>query len=332
MMNNLPHFSKHLLDVDQLSLDVFTENGRFPLIRNISFTLSEGEVLGIVGESGSGKSVTCLSLTKLLSEPPIFYREGAVWFTSVNLWEIPLPRLRKIRGSEIAFIFQEAFSALNPVLSVGKQVEEILRLHANMNKKQAYQQTIELFRQTGIPSPEVRYQNYPHQLSGGLQQRVMIALALAGNPRLLIADEPTTALDVTIQVQIINLLKKLQKERNMSVIFVSHDMGLIAEICDKVLVMYAGEMVEYAPAIHLFEKPTHPYTQLLLKTIPRLDARRGQFQEIPGQVPSPANYPSGCKFHPRCPFSDATCRQQSPPTFEIPENHFHRCWHPQPPK
>jgi oligopeptide/dipeptide ABC transporter ATP-binding protein len=317
-----------LLTVKNLSLDVLSEQGRFPLIRNISFSVRQGKVLGIVGESGSGKTVTCLSLTRLLPQPPIYYLTGEVLFEGQDLWKISQEDLRHIRGSGIANIFQEALSALNPVISVGKQVSEVLTIHTGISKKEAHDRTIELFQQVGIPSPEVRFQHYPHQLSGGLQQRAMIAMALAGNPRLLIADEPTTALDVTIQVQIIELLRRLQRERNMSIIFISHDLGLISELCDDVLVMYAGEMIEYSSLEELFAHPAHPYTHLLLNSIPRLDRERGKLIEIPGQVPSPANYPSGCKFHPRCPYAREKCNLESPITFNTGEFHQHRCWFP----
>ncbi len=319
---------KNLLAVRNLSLDVLSEEGRHPLIRNIAFTVKQSKVLGIVGESGSGKTVTCLSLTRLLPQPPIYYLKGDVQFEEENLWEMSRDSLRRIRGSGISYIFQEALSALNPVLTVGNQVSEVLIIHQGIRKEEADQQTIELFHQVGIPSPEVRFQHYPHQLSGGLQQRVMIAMALAGNPRLLIADEPTTALDVTIQVQIIELLKQLQRERNMSIIFISHDLGLISEICDDVLVMYAGEMIEYTSLEQLFAHPVHPYTHLLLNSIPRLDRKRGQLTEIPGQVPSPANYPSGCKFHPRCPYAREKCTRESPPVSKLENLHQHRCWFP----
>jgi oligopeptide/dipeptide ABC transporter ATP-binding protein len=318
-----------ILKIENLNLQVLTENGRFPLIENVSFSVESGEVLGIVGESGSGKTVTCMSLTKLLPQPPIYYKSGSVLFNGENLWEMPAQRLREIRSSGISIIFQEALSALNPVIKVGKQVEEVLWLRRNLPKQEAYRETITLFKQVGIPSPEIRYQHYPHQLSGGLQQRVMIAMALAGNPGLLIADEPTTALDVTVQAQVMELLIQLQRQRKMSIIFINHDLGLIAEICDKVLVMYAGEIVERAPVAQLFDSPAHPYTQLLLKSIPQLTAERGKLTEIPGQVPSPGKYPSGCKFHPRCPFSDEKCVRESPPAFKLTEQHFHRCWHPQ---
>jgi len=252
----------NLLTVRNLSLDVLSEEGRHPLIRNISFSVQQGKVLGIVGESGSGKTVSCLSLTRLLPQPPVYYLNGEVLFKQQNLWELSRDSLRQIRGSGISYVFQEALSGLNPVLTVGNQVSEVLTIHEGIRKEKADRGTIELFHQVGIPSPEVRFQNYPHQLSGGLQQRVMIAMALAGNPSLLIADEPTTALDVTIQVQIIELLKKLQRERNMSIIFISHDLGLISEICNEVLVMYAGEMIEYTSLDQLFARPVHPYTAM----------------------------------------------------------------------
>ncbi len=320
--------SQNLLQVRDLSLDVLTEQGRFPLVQNISFDLEAGKVLGIVGESGSGKTVTCMGLTRLLPEPPIYYREGEVWLNGQDLWKLPPDQIIKKRGSEIGIIFQEALSALNPVIRVGKQVEEVLRHHFDLSKSEAYQEAIELFNQVGIPSPEIRYNHYPHQLSGGLQQRIMIAMALAGDPHLLIADEPTTALDVTIQVQIMELLKNLQRQREMAIIFVSHDLGLIAELCDHVLVMYAGEIVEYGGVHEIFDSPAHPYTQLLIRTIPRIQSERGKFVEIPGQVPSPANYPEGCRFHPRCPFADGKCKEEAPDVFILNPSHRYRCWHP----
>ncbi|GAB4375840.1 MAG: ABC transporter ATP-binding protein [Calditrichia bacterium] len=317
-----------LLSVKNLSLDLMTEAGRYPLIRKISFDVKEGQVLGIVGESGSGKTVTCLSLTRLLPEPPILYREGQVVFDGVDLWRLSEKELRSVRTAGISIIFQDALNALNPVIKVGKQVSEVLQAQQDISRTEAYRQTVALFQQVGIPLPEVRYHHFPHQLSGGLQQRVMIAMAIAGNPRLLIADEPTTALDVTIQVQIIELLKDLGRKKGMSIIFINHDLGLIAEMCDEVLVMYGGEIVEYAPVNRLFENPVHPYTRLLMESIPRLDISRGKLKQIPGQPPAPEQYPTGCKFHPRCPFADEKCQRESPPKFSIAPNHYHRCWHP----
>ncbi len=322
------HKNNQLLIVKNLSLDVLNEKGKFPLIRNVSFTVHTGETLGIVGESGSGKTVTCLSLTKLLPQPPIYYREGEVIFNGEDIWQWPVSRLQQVRGTGMSIVFQEAFSSLNPVIKVGQQVSEVFQIHFGLNKKQAREQTIALFRQVGIPNPEARYNHYPHQLSGGLQQRVMIAMALAGNPSLLIADEPTTALDVTIQVQIIELLKTLKKNRQMAIIFINHDLGLIAEMCDRVLVMYAGEIVEAAPIRNLFNNPIHPYTQLLMNSVPQIRLPRGEFIEIPGNMPSPAEYPTGCAFHPRCPFASLQCQEKHPDLTLFNSNHTYRCWHP----
>jgi peptide/nickel transport system ATP-binding protein len=318
-----------ILEAINLNLDINTEQGQFPLLQDASFKLKKGEVLGIVGESGSGKTITCLSITKLLTHPPFIYKNGKVLFINKNIWELSLSELRKIRGKDICYIFQEAQNALNPVVSVGKQVSEILELHQKCTKSEAKNRTLQIFVDVGIPLPDIRYKHFPHQLSGGLQQRVMIAMALAGDPQLLIADEPTTALDVTIQIQIIDLLKRLKARRNMSIIFVSHDLGIIAEICDRVLVMYAGQIIEKAPVNTLFYSPLHPYTVALLNTIPRLNGERGQFKEIPGRVPSPSNYPNGCKFHPRCPFAQKKCEEQNPPIFLNSNDHEYRCWYPQ---
>lgn len=318
-----------LLRVNRLSLDVLIEGKKYSLIKQVSFEVKKGEVVGIVGESGSGKTVTCLSLIKLLHQPPFFYRSGQVLFLGKDLWTLPEIDLRKIRGSKISFIFQEAFNALNPVIKAGTQVAEIFRIHGNLSKKEAREKTLALFRTISIHSPEIRYNSYPHQLSGGLQQRVMIAMALAGNPDLLIADEPTTALDVTIQVEIMEELKKLKRQQNMATIFINHDLGLIAELCDRVIVMYAGEVLEEAPVGELFAHPVHPYTQMLLKSVPRLGKPKGELVEITGQVPSPKEYPAGCIFSPRCPYTDEICFKQPPVRKSASQQHFYKCWHPQ---
>ncbi len=324
-----PDKTSTVLRARHLRLDVLTENAIHQLVHDITFEVNRGEVLGIVGESGSGKTVTCMSLTRLLPQPPFIYHSGEVLFEDQNIWSLPESKLRKIRGTGIGVIFQEAMSALNPVLTVGDQVAEIFRIHRGMDRKSSLDQTVQLFVQVGIPSPEVRLRHYPHQLSGGLQQRVMIAMALAGNPHLLIADEPTTALDVTIQVQILELLKGLQKQGKMAIIFISHDLGLIAEMCDRVLVMYAGEIVEQSPVQELFSRATHPYTRLLIQTIPHLGKKRGKLQEIPGQVPFPANFPDGCRFHPRCPQAREKCRGESPGITHQNDKHSYRCWYPE---
>ncbi len=315
-----------ILSAVDLHLNFQTETGTTPVLRGVSFDLYSGESLGIVGESGSGKTVTCLSLLKLLPSPPADYRRGEVHFHGLDLQRAGEAELRKVRGGEIAFIFQEAMSALNPVLTIGDQVQESLLIHTGMSKPEAKAEVVRLFEQVGIPDAGQRYAQYPHQLSGGLQQRVMIAMALACRPEVVIADEPTTALDVTIQVQIVELLKELQQDRGMSLIFISHDLGVIAEICQRVLVMYAGQIVESGPAADIFDHPQHPYTQQLIRTIPRLDSPRGSFEPIAGQIPSPENLPGGCAFHPRCAMVMDICRKETPrllrqsPLCEV------RCW------
>jgi len=309
-----------ILQARSLRLDIRSENGTLPILRDVSFDLRPGEALGIVGESGSGKTVTCLSLLRLLPSPPALYRSGSVLFRGEDLWQASEKALQTIRGRRIAMIFQEALSALNPVLKAGEQAAEPLTLHSGKTRREAQQEVLELFARVGIPDPERRFQQYPHQLSGGLQQRVMIAMALACRPEILIADEPTTALDVTIQVQILDLLKNLQRESGMSMIFISHDLGVIAETCQRVLVMYAGQIVESASIEQIFASPQHPYTRLLLQTIPGLDKPRGVLSPIPGQIPSPGALP------PRCPEAAERCQLDPPPPISLPSGQEVRCW------
>jgi oligopeptide/dipeptide ABC transporter ATP-binding protein len=327
-MNNAE--DKTILTAQHLTLDINIDNKRYPLIEDVSFKVKEGEVLGIVGESGSGKTITCLSLVKLLTTPPFIYRNGSILFENKDLWSLSRIELQKIRGKRISFIFQEAVSALNPVIKIGKQVSEVLYIHNSLNKKDARKKTIELLQMVGIPSPETRFDNYPHQLSGGLQQRVLIAMALASKPSLLIADEPTTALDVTVQIQIMEELKRLQIENRMAIIFINHDLGLVAELCDQVVIMYAGEIIEEATVRDLFQNPIHPYTQMLLKSIPKINQTRGYLTEIPGQVPSPKEYPQGCKFSLRCPYVQEKCVQIKPEWQKFTNGHPYRCWYPPP--
>ena len=321
------HNHSPLLSVQHLCVNMQSENGLLSIIRDVSFDVYPGETIGIVGESGSGKTVTCLSLLRLITSPPAVYQGGKVFFRERDLWQASEKELLSIRGRHIAVIFQEALSALNPVIKVGVQVAEVLMYHEGQSKSVARENVLKLFDRVGIPAAEERFEQYPHQLSGGLQQRVMIAMALACRPALLIADEPTTALDVTIQVQILELLKELQQEHRMSMIFISHDLGVIAEMCQRVLVMYAGQVVESGRIESIFGSPRHPYTRLLLKTIPDVNKPRGEFIPIPGQIPSPGNLPPGCAFHPRCPEADATCPLREPPLARFPDNHPVRCWH-----
>ncbi|RMG64494.1 MAG: ABC transporter ATP-binding protein [Calditrichaeota bacterium] len=315
-----------ILEVQGLTVDIASEAGSFPVVRSLDLALFPGETLGLVGESGSGKTLTCLSLTRLLPSPPARYQSGRVLFQGNDLWQMDEPALTRIRGRHIAMIFQEAQSALNPVLTAGEQVREVLSRHFGLPEAEGRRRVLALFSQVGISDPERRYHQYPHQLSGGLQQRVMIAMALAGEPEVLIADEPTTALDVTIQAQILELIQQIQRQRQMSVLFVTHDLGVVAELCNRVLVLYAGREVESGPVEQIFREPRHPYTRMLLDTVPDLSKPRGRFQPIPGQVPSPAYLPGGCAFHPRCPEADDTCRRLEPPIETLSPGRRVSCW------
>jgi len=321
----LTNYQKPVLRVKELNVDITTELGTFKVLRDISFDLYPGETLGIVGESGSGKTVTCLSLLKLLTTPPVVYRSGVVEYRGKDLWKMAESELKNIRGRNIAIIFQEVLSALNPVIKVGEQIGEVFTNHFGLTKRESEKRVTMLLEKVGIPDPSKRYHQYLHQLSGGLQQRIMFAMALAGDPSVLIADEPTTALDVTIQLQILELLKELQRDSGMSIIFISHDLGVIAEVCQRVIVMYAGSIVETGTVNEIFSNPQHPYTRLLLQTIPGLEKQRGEFIPIAGQVPSLHNVPAGCSFHPRCPEVFQKCLDE-PHLSRINSGQFVSCW------
>ena len=324
-----------LLSVEDLSVAFDTYAGEIKAVDQISFQVFPGEAVGIVGESGCGKSVTAYSLMKLIATPPGRYAQGKIFFEGTDLLQQPESTMRKIRGNAISMIFQDAMTALNPVLTIGRQITETLQLHQKLNKSQATARSAELLRQVGIPEPEQRLKNYPHEFSGGMRQRAMIAMALACNPQLLIADEPTTALDVTIQAQIIDLMKDLQAQLNTAIILISHDLGIIAGLCSRVLVMYAGKIVEAGPAQDIFRNPQHPYTQGLLKSVPRLDVRQEkQLIGIDGQPPDLLRPPTGCSFHPRCPQAMHICLEQYPATTLISSAHTVKCWlqHPLAPK
>ncbi len=290
--------------------------------------MHEGETLGIVGESGSGKTVTALSILRLIPSPPGKIECGEIIFENKNLLHLSREDMRRIRGSKISMIFQEPMTSLNPVFRVGEQISEVIRLHQGLSKKDALNKSIEMLRLVGIPSPQKRVFDYPHQMSGGMRQRVMIAMALSCRPKLMIADEPTTALDVTIQAQILNLMQKLKEEIRTSVILITHNMGVIAETAQKVIVMYAGKIMEYGPVEDVFEKPRHPYTENLLESIPRLDqiGTKKRLKVIPGIVPSLFNLPVGCRFNDRCSKSFAICSEEEPPLFLIGTDHYSRCW------
>ncbi len=301
--------SANLLDVKNLGI---TFNGTATAAEGVTFSIAPQETLGLVGESGCGKSVCSLSILRLLTCPPAQIVSGEIWFEGNNLLKLREPEMRAIRGNKIAMVFQEPMTAFNPVYTVGYQVCEALHAHRTLSRKDAEELCVSMFTKVGIPSPRERIDAYPHQLSGGLRQRVMIAMALILKPTLLIADEPTTALDVTIQAQILELLKNLQREFRMAMLLISHDMGVIAQMADRVAVMYAGRIVETATTKEIFASPKHPYTQALLESIPRLGQNKTRLITIPGNVPSAANRPPGCAFHPRCPLKEKCCEEIVP--------------------
>jgi len=313
-----------LLEIRDLVTEFSTEHGVLRAVDGVSFEIPQGKTLGVVGESGCGKSVTALSVMRLIASPPGRIAQGEIRYAGKNLLALPEPEMRAIRGNKISMIFQEPMTSLNPVFTVGEQVAEAVRLHQGKNRRQAMKAAADMFRLVGIPSPDDRVHNYPHQMSGGMRQRVMIAMALACKPDLLIADEPTTALDVTIQAQILDLLRSLQQELGMSVMLITHDLGVVAETCEEVVVMYAGRVVERAQTATLFAQPRHHYTIGLLRSVPRpsedhpyrgglpSDGERPRLQEIKGMVPSLHELPVGCKFQDRCPAVAGRCRQEEP--------------------
>ena len=319
-----------LLRVNDLQTYFFTPEGVVKAVDRVSFDLPKGRTLGILGESGCGKSVTALSIMRLIADPPGRIIGGSIHFENDDLLELPLAKMRTIRGNQISMIFQEPMTSLNPVYTVGDQIGEVYVTHRGLSEREAFDQTVEILRLVGIPAPEQRVHEYPHQLSGGMRQRVMIAMAMACRPKLLIADEPTTALDVTIQAQILDLMLELQEEFGMAIMMITHDLGVISEVSDRVVVMYAGEVVEYCPIDVLFVNPLHPYTKGLILSIPRLGVKFTQgkepLHEIPGIVPNLIRLPAGCLFAPRCERVIDTCRKERPPLFVVGEDHGARCW------
>jgi oligopeptide/dipeptide ABC transporter ATP-binding protein len=314
-----------LLSVRNLTTVFQTGKGQVTAVDDVSFDLGRSEVLGIVGESGSGKSVTALSILGLLQTPPGRVAGGQVLFEGQDLLKLSESRMQAIRGSDISMIFQEPMTSLNPVFTVGDQVMETIRVHEKLGPKAARDRAIEMLVKVGIPSPERRIDDYPHQLSGGMRQRVMIAMALACSPKLLLADEPTTALDVTIQAQILDLLRQLQAEMNMAVIVITHNMGVVAEFADRVIVMYAGQIVEQASVDDTFYRPGHPYTEGLLRSIPDLEVERRRLHAIPGTMPSPFALPPGCRFQARCPDARPPCGERVPALIDLADGRFARC-------
>jgi peptide/nickel transport system ATP-binding protein/oligopeptide transport system ATP-binding protein len=314
-----------LLEVDNLTTAFKTERGEITAIEEVSFSLDQGEILGIVGESGSGKSVTALTIMGLLPRPPARIVAGEVRFAGDVLTQLTESRLQKIRGSGIAMVFQEPMTSLNPVFSIGEQLMETLRAHERLSPRAQRDRAVEMLDKVGIPSPALRLADYPHQLSGGQRQRVMIAIALACRPRLLIADEPTTALDVTIQAQILDLLMDLRDELGMAIMIITHNMGVIAQTADRVMVMYAGRVVEEAPVSRIFDRPSHPYTRGLLDCVPSLEQDKQRLVAIPGTLPDPARRPPGCRYAPRCPLRIEACGAAIPALIGIETGHNAAC-------
>jgi len=322
-----------ILEVDALQTHFFAPDGVVRAVDGVSYAVHKGETLGVVGESGCGKSVTALSILRLIANPPGRIVGGAIRLEGRNLLDLSEAEMEQIRGNDISMIFQEPMTSLNPLLTVGRQISEAVILHQGLSQRDAVERTVEMLRRVHIPEPEQRIRAYPHQLSGGMRQRVMIAMALSCNPKVLIADEPTTALDVTIQAQILDLMRELQDTLGTAIILITHDMGVVAETADRVVVMYAGRKVEEAAVDDLFTRPGHPYTRGLLGSIPDIEAaarsnpRRTRLTEIKGIVPSLAHLPQGCSFAPRCAFATDECRTAYPPLRRHRPGHFVACWH-----
>jgi len=316
---------KELLKVKNLKTYFFTHEGTVKAVNNISLKINQGETLGLVGESGCGKSVTALSIMRLIPHPPGKIVNGEIYFEGKNLLKLDEKKMRKIRGKKISMIFQEPMTSLDPVFTIGHEIMESIQLHQGLKKKEAREKAIEALKIVKMPDAEKRINNYPHELSGGMRQRAMIAMALSCNPTLLIADEPTTALDVTIQAQILRLINELKEKFGASVMLITHDLGVIAEMCDSVAVMYAGHIVEYTDIDTLFRNPLHPYTKGLNKSIPRLDVEVEHLDTIKGLVPNLLDIPSGCPFHPRCDFRLKKCAKEMPELIEVENHHLVKC-------
>ena len=316
-----------ILQIENLKTSFMTSNGEVQAVRGVSFSVGKGEIVGLVGESGSGKSVTSMSILKLLADTARI-KDGKILFEGEDLTQYSKAQMRKIRGGKISMIFQDPMSSLNPLIPVGKQVAEMIREHhPEKSKEDIKKEVLELFSRVRIPEPEKRYKSFPHEFSGGMRQRVMIAMALANRPELLIADEPTTALDVTIQDQILKQLRELKKEYGTSIIFITHDLGVVAELCDRVVVLYGGLVMEEASIFDIFEHPSHPYTLGLLASIPALDQDKNKrLLPIPGSPPDMTKPPVGCPFAPRCPYARVICGSELPQMTEVSEGHHSRCW------
>lgn len=317
---------KNIVEFKNLSISFKTEEGVVRAVNDVSFEVRKGEVLGIVGESGCGKSVTSMSLMRLLPVPPAIYESGSINLNGVNILTISEEEMREKRGSEVAIIFQEPMTSLNPVLKIGFQISEVMLIHENISKEEAKKRAIEMIKLVGIPRAETIYNSYPHELSGGMRQRIMIAIALACNPKVLIADEPTTALDVTIQAQILDLIKDMKKKFDTSIMMITHDLGVIAEMADYVVVMYAGKIVEKGKVIDIFKNPQHPYTIGLMKSKPTFEGKSEKLYSIPGQVPNPMELPNYCYFYDRCDKRKDSCKQGIPELVSIGNSHYVSCY------
>ena len=314
-----------LLEVDNLQVEFRTREGVAKAVNGVSYSVDEGETLAVLGESGSGKSVTAQAIMGILDSPPGFVAGGAVRFRGEDLLALPEEERRAYRGRSISMIFQDALSALNPVFPVGWQIAEMFRVHEGMPKSEAKKRAVELMERVRIPAARERAGDYPHQFSGGMRQRIMIAMAIALDPDVLIADEPTTALDVTVQAQIMNLLRDLQRERKMGLILITHDLGVVADVADKISVMYAGRIMEQAPVGDIYARPAHPYTKGLLESIPRVDLKGKDLSAIKGLPPNLMRIPTGCEFNPRCPYAQAVCLDQRPPLLEVVSGRSSAC-------
>lgn len=314
-----------ILQVTRLKTSFLTDEGEVPVVKNIDFTIKKKEILGIVGESGCGKSITSLSIMRLISTPPGKI-EGEIFFNGKDLTLLSERKMCDIRGNDIAMIFQEPMTSLNPVFTIGEQLIEAVRIHKNLNKKKALDLSVAMLERVGLPRANQLVKEYPHQLSGGMRQRVMIAMAMICEPKLLIADEPTTALDVTIQAQILELMKNLNRETGTAIMLITHDLGVVAEMCERVLVMYSGKIVEEAPVHMLFKQPKHPYTIGLLQSVPDLHVKKERLYSIPGNVPRPGSIQIGCEFAPRCPHAYERCIDETPELMTVDGGQKVRCW------
>ncbi|KAF3362355.1 putative peptide ABC transporter ATP-binding protein y4tR [Chlamydiales bacterium STE3] len=317
-----------VLNVQGLTAKLKLGNSSYKVVDKVSFLLFPGKTLALVGESGCGKSLTALSILRILPSPPALSPEGSIFFHGENLLTLSEKKMSALRGKSLAMIFQDPSSALNPVYSIGSQLVEVAELHLNLYGDEAFRKVIEILHKVGIPSPEKRFYSYPHQLSGGMRQRILIAMALMCEPEVLIADEPTTALDVTIQAQVLDLIRDLQKQNKMALLLITHDMGVVAEMADEVVVMYATQIVEKGAVQQIFDQPSHPYTVALFKSRPSTETNKGELPTIKGSVPNLRHIPKGCPFHPRCPFAMEKCRTGHVPEFIINSNPLHtaRCW------